>query len=87
MGDMRNAYTVLVREPQVKYPLGRFRHSFEDNTKMNFRGYEVVYWIGLAQGRERFRVHGNDEFHNKNGSFVDRLPGYQLFKKDPARWG
>jgi hypothetical protein len=31
---MRNAYTVLVREPEGKRPLGRHKHRCDDDIKM-----------------------------------------------------
>jgi hypothetical protein len=39
-----NAYRVLVGKPEGKSPLGRPRHRWEDNIKMEFRG------IGLGAG-------------------------------------
>jgi hypothetical protein len=32
MGEMRNAYRSLAKEPEVKKPLGRFGGSFEVGT-------------------------------------------------------
>jgi len=37
MGERRGTYRVLVGKPEVKRPLGRPRHRWEDNIKMNFR--------------------------------------------------
>jgi hypothetical protein len=34
MGDRRGIYRVLVGKPEGKIPLGRFRHRWENNTKM-----------------------------------------------------
>jgi hypothetical protein len=34
---MRNIYTILVREPEGKRPLGIFIHRQEDNIKVDFR--------------------------------------------------
>jgi hypothetical protein len=50
---MRNAYKIVVRKPQGKKPLGRPRHGWDDNIKMNIKeiGYEGVDWIKLAQVR------------------------------------
>jgi len=36
LGERRGAYRVLVGKPEVKRPLGRPRHRWEDNIKMNF---------------------------------------------------
>jgi hypothetical protein len=37
MAEVRNAYEVLVREPQRKGPLGRPRHRWEDNIKVSLK--------------------------------------------------
>jgi hypothetical protein len=37
MGEGRGVYRVLVGKPEGKRPLGRPRHRWEDNIKMNFR--------------------------------------------------
>ena len=37
MEKFRNAYRVLVGKPEGKRPLGRSRHRWEDNIKMNLR--------------------------------------------------
>jgi hypothetical protein len=37
MGQKRNAYTILVGNPERKRPLGTPRHAWEDNIKMDFR--------------------------------------------------
>jgi hypothetical protein len=34
MGQMRNAYNILVRKPLEKRPLGGPRHRWEDNVRM-----------------------------------------------------
>jgi hypothetical protein len=34
MGEMRNAYTILIEKPEGKRPLGRPRHRLEDNIKV-----------------------------------------------------
>jgi hypothetical protein len=35
MGMSMNAYRILVRKPEGKRPLGRPRHRWEDNIKMD----------------------------------------------------
>jgi hypothetical protein len=35
MGEVRNAYKTLVRKPERKRPLGRCRHRWEDNIRMD----------------------------------------------------
>jgi hypothetical protein len=36
-GKKRNEYSILVRNPQGKRPLGRPRHRWVDNIKMDLR--------------------------------------------------
>jgi hypothetical protein len=33
MGEIRNAYKILVRKPKWKRPLGSHRHRWKDNIK------------------------------------------------------
>jgi hypothetical protein len=35
MGEMRNAYNILVGKPEWKRPLGRARRGWEDNIRMD----------------------------------------------------
>jgi hypothetical protein len=44
MGEMRNAYKILVRKPEGKRPLRRPRDRWEDNIRMDVRevGWEDV---------------------------------------------
>jgi hypothetical protein len=44
MGDKRNAYRILVREPEGKRPLGRPRRRWEDNIKTDLR---EIGWGGI----------------------------------------
>jgi hypothetical protein len=36
MGERRNAYSVKVGKPEGRRPLGRPRHIWQDNIKMDF---------------------------------------------------
>jgi len=56
MGDMRNAYHILVGKRERKRQLGRPGHRLEDNIRMNLReiGWEGVDWIHLAQDRDKW---------------------------------
>jgi hypothetical protein len=56
LGEGRGVYRVLVGKPEGKRPLGRPRHRWEDNIKMDLQemGCGCVDWIGLAQDRERW---------------------------------
>jgi hypothetical protein len=57
----RNVYRLLVGKPEGKRPLGRPRHRWIDNIKMDLLeiGVNVVDWIGLAQDRYRWRAFVN----------------------------
>jgi hypothetical protein len=46
MGEKRNAYRILVRTPEGKRPLGRPRHRWLDNKKMDLRDLGWMVWTG-----------------------------------------
>jgi hypothetical protein len=50
MGEKRNAYRLLVGEPEGKRPLGRLRRKWVNNIRMDLGevGWGDVDWIGLA---------------------------------------
>jgi hypothetical protein len=54
-------YRLLVGKPEGKRPLGRPRHRWIDNVKMDLLEIvlSVVDWIGLAQHRYRWRALAN----------------------------
>jgi hypothetical protein len=58
MGEKRNVYRLLVGKPEGKRLLGRPRHRWIDNIKMDLLEIRVsvVDWIGLAQDRYRWRA-------------------------------
>jgi len=58
MGERRGLYRVLVGKPEGKRPLGRPRHRWEDNIKMDVQevGCGGMDWIELAQDRDRWRA-------------------------------
>jgi hypothetical protein len=43
MGDVRGAYNILVGRPEGRRPLGRPRHRWEDNIKIDIR--EIGFWV------------------------------------------
>jgi hypothetical protein len=57
-GGKRNVYRLLVGKPEGKGPLGRPRHRWVNNIRMNLVeiGFGEVDWIGLAQDRYRWRA-------------------------------
>jgi len=58
MGEERGVYRVLVGKPEGKRPLGRPRHRWVNNIRMDLQevGCGYMDWIGLAQGRDRWRT-------------------------------
>jgi len=58
MGEKRGVYRVLMGKPEGKRPLGRPKHGWEDNNKMDNQEVEcgVMDWIELAQVRDRWRA-------------------------------
>jgi hypothetical protein len=61
MGEGRGVYRVLVGRPEGKRPLGRPRHSWEDNVKIDIReiGIDGANWIRLTQDRVQWRAFVN----------------------------
>jgi hypothetical protein len=56
MGEGRSVYRVLVGRSEGKRPLGRCRHRWEDNIKIDING---MNWIHMAQGRVRWQAFVN----------------------------
>jgi hypothetical protein len=58
-GGKRNACRVLVGKPERNRKLGRPRHRWVDNIRLDLgeMAWGGVDWIGLAQDRERWSVH------------------------------
>jgi hypothetical protein len=58
MGEKRNAYRILVGNPEGKRPLGRQRRRWMDNIKMDLReiGWDSGDWINLAHDRDQWRA-------------------------------
>jgi hypothetical protein len=46
MGERGDVYRVLVAKPEGKRPLGRLRHRWVDNIKMNDQKLDVGVWTG-----------------------------------------
>jgi hypothetical protein len=57
-GENRNAYRILVVMPEGKRRLGRPRHRWVDNIKMDIReiGWDDMDRIDLAQNRDQWRA-------------------------------
>jgi hypothetical protein len=58
MGKMRNAYRILVGKPEGKRLLGRPRHRWVNNIKIDLREIrsDGMDWIDLAQDRDQWRA-------------------------------
>jgi hypothetical protein len=58
IGEMRNAYRLLVGKSYRKKPLGRHRRRWEDNIRMDHKeiGCERVDWLHLAQDRNQWLI-------------------------------
>ena len=58
MGARRGVYRVLAGKPEGLRPFGRSRRRWEDNIKMDLQemGCGGMYWIELAQNRDRWRT-------------------------------
>jgi len=58
MGEGRGVYRVLVGKPEGKRPLGRPRHRWEDNIKMDLQevGGGCGDWMEFAQDRDRWQA-------------------------------
>jgi hypothetical protein len=57
MEEGRGVHRVLVGKPNGKRPLGRPRHKWEDNIKMDLQELGVGGdWMELAQDRDRWRA-------------------------------
>jgi hypothetical protein len=59
---LNNLYRVLVGKSERKRPLGRPKHRWEDNIKMDLQevGRGGMDWIELAQDRDRWQALVNE---------------------------
>ena len=58
MGEGRGVHRFLVGKPEGKRPLGRPRHIWEDDIKMDLKevGGGCGNWMELAQDRDRWQA-------------------------------
>jgi hypothetical protein len=58
MGERRGSKRILMGKPEGKRPLGRSKHRWENNIKMDLQevGWGYMDWIDLAQDRDRWRA-------------------------------
>jgi len=58
MGEERGVYRVLMGKPVGRRPLGRPSRRWVDiRLDLQEVGFGYMDWIGLAQGRDRWRTH------------------------------
>jgi hypothetical protein len=86
MGEGRGVCRVLVGRPKGKRPLGRHRHKWEDNIKIDLRelGIDGAHWLWLAQDRVQWQAFVNMVMNLRvpyeSRIFFDKLSDNQLFK-------
>jgi hypothetical protein len=58
MREKRASYGFVVGKPKGRRPLGRSRHRWEDNIKMDLQevGWQGMDWMDLAQDRDRWQA-------------------------------
>jgi len=58
MGERRGIYRVVLGKPEGKRPLGRPRHRWKDNIKMDLQevGCGGMDWIELAEDRDMWQA-------------------------------
>jgi hypothetical protein len=61
MGEKKNAYRILVGKLEGRSPLGRPRHRWEDNVRMDLRDirWGGMDWIDLAYDRDQWKAFVN----------------------------
>ena len=58
MEEGRSAFKILTGKPTGKRPLGRPKHRWEDNIRMDFEeiGINTGNWVDLAENRDYWRA-------------------------------
>jgi hypothetical protein len=56
--EERNAFRILVEKPEGKKPLGRTRHKWEDNIKIDLRcgGMDGLIWLRIRTNGEHLQT-------------------------------
>jgi hypothetical protein len=67
--EVRGAYRILVGKPEARGALGKPRHRWEDNIKMDLSevGWRSVDWIAVVQDKDRWRGSCECGFHILRG--------------------
>jgi hypothetical protein len=71
-GDKKNAYRILVGKTEGKRPLGRLRHRWVDNIKMDLTeiGWDDMDWTDLAQVTDQGPVEASCGHGNEHSSSI-----------------
>jgi hypothetical protein len=72
IGERRGVYRVLVGKPEGKRPLGRPRHRWEENVKVDLQevGCGGMDWIELVKDKDRWQAFVNAlTFWHRNLAF------------------
>jgi len=58
MGESGDVYRIFVGKPEGNRSLGKPRHKWEENIKMDFEDveFEGTEWIVVAQDRDKWRA-------------------------------
>jgi len=76
MGVVRIVYATLIGNAEMTITLGRPRHRWEDNIRLDLRetGWEGMDWINLAQDRDHWQAVLNTvmklQVSQETGSFL-----------------
>jgi hypothetical protein len=84
MGEERKACRILVGKPEGKRALGRTKHTWENNIKMELRelGWSVMNWINLAWDRDRWQTRVNTVMNSSDSLHLQ--PRYRIFLNTPS---
>jgi hypothetical protein len=72
MGEKRNAYRILVGKLEEKRRLGRPRHRWVDNIKIDLKeiGWDGMDWIHLTKHRDQWNTVMNLQVPQNAGKFL-----------------
>jgi hypothetical protein len=79
VGEETGVYRILVGRSEGKRPLGRPRHRWEDNIKMDLRemGIDGVSWIQPAQDRVQWQAF-SEHTNKPSGSIKKAGSAFQI---------
>jgi hypothetical protein len=77
MGEMRNAYRILIENPECQRPIGRPRRKQKDDIKWKLKGREFeVDWILLSREKGPLRT----SFECDNSTFLSLKEGGEFLE-------